>query len=122
MLRHILSRPASTADAARIQQLDAVALKQRLDAGDALWLIDVRTPEEYAAGHLEHARLLPLFQLPLRALTELPPDRPLVLVCRSGARSQAAAEQLARLGFQHLINLRGGVNGWQAAGYPLVRR
>ncbi len=121
MLRQILSRPAATADQPRIQQWDAMTLKKRLDADEPIWLIDVRTPAEYAAGHLEHARLLPLFQLPLRALTELPQDRPLVLICRSGARSQAAAEQLARLGFQHLINLRGGVNDWQALGYPLVR-
>jgi rhodanese-related sulfurtransferase len=67
-------------------QTTAAELKARLARGERLAIIDVRTPEEYAFGHIPGARLLPLDQLPRLART-LNPDEEIILVCRSGNRS-----------------------------------
>lgn len=93
-------------------------LNERLNQGDDLVLVDVRSANEYQNdGHIAGTRLLPLFTLPVRH-TELPKDKPLVLICRSGGRSSMACEQLAQLGYTNLINLTGGTMGWQSAGLP----
>lgn len=96
-------------------------LKGRLDAGERLYLLDVRSPEEYAGdGHIAGAHLIPLPELTQR-LEKLPKDRPIVCVCRSGARSGAAAEQLVRAGFAEVLNLSGGMMGWSGARLPVKR-
>ncbi|MCA9984811.1 MAG: rhodanese-like domain-containing protein, partial [Anaerolineales bacterium] len=83
-------------------------------------LVDVRSPEEFARGHIEGSRLLPLSVLPVR-YHELPKDATLVVICRSGARSRLACETLAGYGFENLINLDNGVLGWSARGYKMVQ-
>lgn len=84
-------------------------------------IIDVREPEEFGQGlgHIEGARLLPLGQLEARA-AELARDRPIVTVCRSGARSARAAAILAKAGFEQVANLRGGMLRWRAEGGAVV--
>ena len=85
--------------------------------GGAL-LIDVRTAGEYEYdGHIEGARLMPLSVLPVR-LQEIPRDRTVVCVCRSGARSYTACELLQKQGFENVINLNGGMMGWKRARLP----
>lgn len=97
-------------------------LRQRREA-DYL-LVDVRQPGEYAAGHIPGAHLLPLPELGARR-EELPPERELVLYCRSGRRSQAAALFLAAAGRSAAIyNLTGGIQAWngeQLDGLPPLR-
>ncbi len=73
-------------------------------------VLDVRTPGEFAHGHVPGARLVPLGQLG-RHLAELPRDREIVTVCRSGHRALMAARQLARAGFS-VRNLTGGMLAW----------
>ncbi len=90
------------------------ALRERKDAV----LVDVREPEEYAAGHLPGSRLLPLRRIIEEADT-LPRDQPIFLVCRSGRRSTRAMHWLLDLGFREVCNLRGGILSWKAAGKPL---
>jgi rhodanese-related sulfurtransferase len=117
MFRSLFGGPAATGPAA----ISAPELKQRLDAGERLYLLDVRSSEEYAHdGRIAGAYLLPLPMLALR-LSELPQDTPIVCVCRSGNRSGVAAEQLARQGFANVLNLSGGMLGWQRAGLPTQR-
>lgn len=87
-----------------------------LISGGAM-LLDVREPAEWHAGHAPHARHIPLGQLADR-LHELPADRPVVTVCRSGARSRQAAALLADHGRQ-VHNLTGGLSAWTNAGMPL---
>lgn len=107
--------------ASAVTTIAAPELKQRLDAGERLYLLDVRSSEEYAHdGRIAGAHLLPLPMLAMR-LAELPKDRPIVCVCRSGGRSGVAAEQLARQGFAQVINLNGGMIGWARAGLPMQR-
>lgn len=94
-------------------------LKARLDAGDELLVLDVRTPEEYAQdGHIAGSTLLPLQELPQR-MGELEKDRAIACFCRSGNRSRTACEQLAQAGFANLVNVDGGIGAWTAAGYPV---
>lgn len=84
-------------------------------AGERPLVLDVREPEEYRAGHLPGAVLLPLRSLIERA-PELPRDRRIVLVCRSGRRSTRALHWLIEMGFERAFNLKGGILSWKAAG------
>lgn len=82
-----------------------------------LHLLDVREPEEWQAGHIAGARHIPLGQLRGR-LGELPKDKTILAVCRSGSRSDSAARGLRTLGYT-VENLEGGVTAWKQAGLPL---
>ena len=86
--------------------------------GREFHVIDVRTPEEYAQGHVPGAVLKPLDQLS-RLTDDLPKQLDLHLICRSGMRSQQAAKILAGKGFTRLINVDGGTMEWIKAGYPV---
>lgn len=106
-------QPRSTVKQIRSQQLFS-----QLHNGNAPLLVDVRSPEEYTVdGHIEGSRLLPLPMLRQR-MDELPRDKPIVCVCRSGNRSQVACEQLAAFGFTDLTNLAGGMIDWRRNGLP----
>jgi rhodanese-related sulfurtransferase len=86
-------------------------------AGGAI-VIDVREPDEYVAGHVPGARLVPLARLgQIRA--ELPHDEPVYVICASGNRSLAAADFLARVGIQ-AYSVAGGTGAWTRAGKPIV--
>ena len=81
-------------------------------------LLDVRENDEWTAGHIDGAQHIPLSELAGR-LGELPKERTIVAVCRSGSRSEAAVRGLRKLGFQ-AENLEGGVNAWDRAKLPLI--
>lgn len=81
-------------------------------------LLDVREDGEWQAGHAPDAVHLPMGQLPARA-DELPNDRRIVAVCRSGGRSAAVTKALVNAGFD-AVNLVGGMQAWQASGQPVV--
>jgi hydroxyacylglutathione hydrolase len=82
-------------------------------------VLDVREPEEYEQGHVPGAINLPQADLASR-LDELPRDRPLALICRSGARSLRAAQFLRQVGFEQVANVQGGTLAWREAGKPLA--
>lgn len=83
-------------------------------------LLDVREPHEWQAGHAPKARHIPLGQLGARA-GELPRNREVLVVCRSGARSSRAAKLLsAQRG--DVANVKGGMNAWARAGLPVVAK
>lgn len=96
--------------AVQVLHLDEQAAREALFSGH-LRAVDVRTAEEYAAGHIPGAIHLPVDELP-RRWQELP-DEPLLLVCQHGIRSAAAAEYLIhQAGFQQIFNLRAGMCRW----------
>lgn len=97
--------------------LSAEEAQARLKAAPAPFLLDVRQPEEYRAGHIAGAKLIPLGELGAR-LKELPKNREIVCVCRSGNRSHSAAKQLIQAGYA-AHNLRGGLAAWSGAGLPV---
>lgn len=114
MLQSLFGRKQNT----NVKNINAKDLFERLDTGERLVLVDVRSAWEYSHdGHIPGSRLLPLGVLMQRS-SELPKDVPIVCVCRSGSRSHAACEQLAALGFSNVTNLAGGMIGWKSAGLP----
>lgn len=82
--------------------------------------IDVRTPEEYAGGHIRGAKLIPLQELEQR-LAEVPKDRQVYLYCHSGRRSADASKILVKAGYTNIENVSGGITAWREAGYPTVK-
>lgn len=102
--------------------LEISDLKQRLDQGADLLLLDVRTAEDFIGeqGHLPAARNLPLEVLPVR-LDELASyrDRPILLICRTDRRSARAAQLLTQAGFVAVWVIRGGMTAWQRQGWPV---
>jgi adenylyltransferase/sulfurtransferase len=96
-----------------VPEITPAELKERLDRGDRLTIIDVREPFEWNIGNLEPqgARLIPLKELPER-LDEISPGDEVVLQCRSGARSARALELLRERGYGRLWNLKGGILAW----------
>ncbi len=102
-----------------IPQVDPDTLAEWMASGSAT-VIDVRAHDEFQAGHLAGARHAPLGRLP-ESLPTLADAPHLVMQCQSGGRSAIAAS-LARLrGVRHVSNLRGGIQGWQEAGFPVER-
>lgn len=96
-----------------IPKITPAELKQRLDAGEKLTIIDVREPFEWDIANLGDfgARLIPLDQV-LDRKTEIDPDTDAVVHCRSGSRSAGAIRQLRAHGYQRLMNLEGGIRAW----------
>ena len=82
------------------------------------WLLDVREPEEWAAGHAPEARHIPMGQLNTRS-AEIPADQTVYVICRSGNRSAHVAHALNGAGW-HAVNVAGGMHDWEAAGRPMV--
>jgi DMSO/TMAO reductase YedYZ molybdopterin-dependent catalytic subunit/rhodanese-related sulfurtransferase len=107
---------AAAQDTAATPEVGARAAAALVDAGALL--LDVREPGEWPAGHVAQALLLPMGQV-ARHRDDLPQDRRIVVVCRSGGRSAAVAEALRVWGFD-AVNLSGGMTAWGLAGLPVV--
>ncbi len=97
-----------------IPELSVKELKKALDAGQKPYLLDVRRPDEHARGNIG-GKLIPVDQLPSR-MSEITADKdaPLVVYCRSGARSGRAVQFLIANGYTGAVNLRGGMLAWSA--------
>jgi len=95
---------------------DTETARQRIDGGDLV--LDVRNADEWSAGRIADSVWIPMGQLSERQ-GELPDDRAIVVVCRSGARSATVTTALTRAGYD-ATNLAGGLLGWADAGLPLV--
>jgi rhodanese-related sulfurtransferase len=81
-------------------------------------VLDVREPDEWASGHIPDATLIPLGELPART-GELPADRTIVVICRSGNRSAQGRDILRAAGFAEVTSVTGGMTDWIAAGLPV---
>ncbi len=99
------------------QEISVAEAKTQRDAG--AFMLDVREPSEWNEFHMPDATLIPLGQLSSR-VAELPKDQPIVVVCRSGNRSQEGRDVLLRAGFTQVTSMAGGMNEWRAAGYPVA--
>jgi hydroxyacylglutathione hydrolase len=102
---------------ATIPQMTATHLQSKLPH---VTVIDVRSGNEWSHGHLPGARHIPLGYL-MDRLGEIPLDKPVVVQCQSGGRSQMAASILERAGFRDVTNLTGGFSAWTAAGLPIEK-
>lgn len=104
-----------------ITQCTADEVKQRLDNGDRLTVLDVREPNEYAFAHVEGSLHIPLRQMPER-MQELDASEDIVVLCHHGMRSQQACLFLQQYGFARLYNLKGGIDAWSINCDPSVPR
>jgi molybdopterin/thiamine biosynthesis adenylyltransferase/rhodanese-related sulfurtransferase len=103
-----------------VPEISPRELKQRLDRGDDLFILDVREPHEYQICNLK-GHLIPLGELP-RRVHELDSSREIVAHCRSGKRSTEAVDFLRKAGFRKIHNLHGGILAWSGEVDPSVPR
>ncbi len=95
-----------------MQQITAIELKARIDAGEDVQLIDVRQPDEYAFAKIDCAKLIPLGEV-INRMNEIDATRETVVHCKMGGRSARAIEALEQHGFAgNLLNLVGGITAW----------
>ena len=105
----------------RGKRASALQVTQLINRGKST-IVDVRTPQEFAIGHLRDAKNIPLADLSARiGELEKSKARALVVVCQSGTRADKAARQLAAAGFNDVVSLDGGLTAWQAAGLPVAK-
>ena len=103
-----------------MEEMTATELKQRLDNGDDIQIIDVREDKEVVIGRIPNSKHIPLAQV-LNRMDEIDPNRETVVHCKMGGRSARAIDALQRSGFKgKLINLRGGIIGWSNEVDPSV--
>ena len=118
--------PAASAPGAASAPAAPAALPAEVDVSaavalqaDGAFMLDVREPDEWVQGHITGATLIPLGELAAR-VAEVPADRQVVVVCRSGNRSAQGRDILASAGHPSVTSMAGGMNDWAAAGNPVV--
>lgn len=105
----------------RGKRASALQVTQIINRGKGT-IVDVRSAEEFAKGHLRDAKNIPLADLSSRiGELEKSKARSVVVVCQTGARADKAVRQLAAAGFSDVVALDGGVAAWQAAGLPIAK-
>jgi rhodanese-related sulfurtransferase len=97
--------------------LEISVAQAREKRAQGAFILDVRTIEEWEEGHIPASTLIPLDELPSR-FSEVPEDMEIVVVCRSGNRSQAGRDILLNAGYRQVSSMRGGLIEWEALGYP----
>ncbi|MFO0975411.1 MAG: rhodanese-like domain-containing protein [Planctomycetaceae bacterium] len=105
-----------------VATITAKELQARIQAGESVDLIDVRTPAEFREVHANIAKNFPLEKFDVGGvLAQHPGSGPLYVICRSGSRGKQACEKLAAAGCTRAINIEGGTLAWEQAGFPVVR-
>ncbi len=97
------------------------ALKARLDAGEKIRVIDVRDDWELAITKLDFADHIPMDEIASRA-DEISEDEPIVLMCRTGHRSERVLDYFTSMGYDNVLNLEGGILQWAAEVDPTLPR
>ena len=103
-----------------IPAIQAEELKQRLDAGESLFLLDVREEDEYEISNIG-GHLIPLAELAER-VQELDASREIIALCKMGTRSAKAVQLLNEVGFPNVRSLTGGIHAWSDRVDPRVRK
>ena len=116
----------------RYKNVTACKAKMMIEKGD-VFLLDVRTPAEFKAAHIEGATLIPFKNVPLHdpnilpaeellpaRVNEVPKDKKIVVYCLTGGRGLNASIALVNSGHTHVYNMQGGISAWIDARYPVV--
>ena len=114
---------AAVSHAGDTPKIDQASLLERIESKDtSLVILDVRTPEEYAAGHIPGAINIPYTHLPSR-ISEVADaaDKDIVVYCAIGVRAERGAERLRENGFTKLLHLDGDMKAWEAQKRPLEK-
>ena len=106
----------------RVKETTVDEVKQKLDRGDKVLLIDVREESEFAKDHLLGAIHLGKGVIERDIETRVPDvNTPMILYCGGGFRSAMAADNLQKMGYTNVISMDGGVRGWREKKYPMTR-
>lgn len=116
----LLLLPLDCSLAAPVKNLSVGEAREMLQKNSQLFLLDVRTPEEYSRARIEGGRLIPIDQLAARQ-GEIPDDRPVLVYCAVGSRSSQVADYLAARRKQPVYNLFGGIWAWQLRGFSVLQ-
>lgn len=103
-----------------VKEIDAVSLKEMMDNGEEIQLLDVRSQAEFAQGIISGGEFVPLHTIPLK-MNDLSKNKTIVFYCRSGARSWQACSYVAQNSGIEALNLRGGIISWYQSGFEIVR-
>ena len=115
----VASSPVSKSSAGKSQLLTAAELSVILQNQSQQQLVDVRTPEEFAAGHIAGAQNINIYDDDFKTrIASLDQDKPVYLYCKAGKRSAKAAGVLKGLGFTEIFDLKGGYDAWPAEKNP----
>ena len=95
-----------------------------IDRGD-VFILDVRTQDEYDAGHIRGSIRIPVQDIPQqelnKSLAEIPRDKKILVYCRTDRRSTLASEILVNNGFKEVYNMKGGITEWTNAGFEVIK-
>jgi rhodanese-related sulfurtransferase len=111
---------AESLEPAEAPSISAAELQARRESGTAPIVIDVRTPAEYASGHVPGAVNIPFDQVAQR-IAELDAPQGVALYCMVGPRARKGESALLAAGYESVFHLEGGLAAWQAAGLPVER-
>lgn len=90
-----------------------------VDLPSSAFLLDVREADEWRAGHAPHAMHIPMSEVPER-ISEIPAEKKIAVLCRSGVRSFRVAEYLLAAGYHDVVNVAGGMRAWHSSGALMV--
>jgi rhodanese-related sulfurtransferase len=111
---------AMPALAMAFQEITSAEAKSLLGKGGSVFLLDVRTPEEYRQGHLQGAVLIPISEIEKR-VGDVPPNKKIVVYCAVGSRSRQVAGFLTSKGYREVYDMKDGIIGWYRNGFPIAR-
>ena len=103
----------------KVPEIDIFEAQKRV--ADGAILVDVREQHEYDEAHIPKAQLIPLSEFTSK-YEDLPKDKPLIMQCRSGARSAQATQYLLDNGYKDVVNMTGGILAWQQAELPTEKK
>ncbi len=102
------------------KNISAREARTLLDTNKNVYLLDVRTPQEYSQGRLAGSVLIPIGEFE-RRIREVPKNKTIVVYCAVGSRSKPVAGFLAQQGYKDVYNMTDGIVGWYRNGFPILR-
>lgn len=103
-----------------VKNISAKQAKELIEKGNEVFILDVRTREEYNEFHIKGANLIPIQELE-QNISRIPKDKKVIVHCAKGKRSAKACEVLKNEGLKELYNVEGGINQWKTEGYPVEK-
>lgn len=116
----IVTLTAAVAFASAVKPLSVKDAKTLIDKTPNLYILDVRTPDEFKQARMKNSVLIPVSDLEKR-VGEVPKNRPVLVICAVGARSKPASDLLVSKGYKEVYHLNDGLVGWYRAGLPVER-
>ncbi|TVM00827.1 MAG: rhodanese-like domain-containing protein [Candidatus Brocadia sp. WS118] len=105
---------------AEVKNISTTQAKELIDKEKNVFILDVRTKEEYNEAHIKDANLIPVQELE-QNINKIPKDKKVVVYCARGKRSANACAMLKDKGLKELYNVEGGINQWKSEGYPVEK-